>query len=128
MSNIRYDLWQKVGSWKTVSYCSRSDMPFQFKFLWRKGSLKHIFFVNKSSIYPEKTKSFKTKLPFKINFWATINEKGVFQMCHSRHDTSKEKRKSEVYIHIWRDQCLKLWNINKLTRLYLETLFNKNSY
>ena len=31
--------------------------------------------MNKCSIYPEKTKSFKTKLPFKINFWATVNEK-----------------------------------------------------
>ena len=28
---------------------------FPFKFLRRKGSLKHNFFVDKSSIYPEKT-------------------------------------------------------------------------
>ena len=27
---------------------------FQFKFLWKKGSLKNNFFVNKSSIYPDK--------------------------------------------------------------------------
>ena len=47
----------------------------------KKGSLKHNFFVNQSSIYPEKnTKSLKTKLSFKINFWATFNEKGVFWM------------------------------------------------
>ena len=26
VSNISYDLWQKVGIWKTVSYCSRCNM------------------------------------------------------------------------------------------------------
>ena len=73
---------------------------FQFKFLRRKGILKNDFFVNKSSVYPEETKSLKTKLSLKINFWTTVNEKGVFQMRHSRHDASKGKRKSQVYIHI----------------------------
>ena len=58
--------------------------------------------MNKSSIYPEKNaKGFKTKLSFKINFWSTVNEKGVmFWMCHSGHDTLKGKRKSQVHIHI----------------------------
>ena len=43
--------------------------------------LKHNFFVNKSVTYPEKnTKNLKTKLSFKINFWAIVNEKGVFLM------------------------------------------------
>ena len=46
--------------------------------------------MDKSSIYPEKrTKTFKTELSFKINFWTTANEKGVFRMCCSRRDTSK---------------------------------------
>ena len=26
VSNTSYDLWQKVGSYKTVSYCSGGDM------------------------------------------------------------------------------------------------------
>ena len=79
-----------------------------FKFLWRKGSLNILSFVSKSAIYPEKnTKSLKTQLPFKINFCATVNEKGVFRTWRSGRGSSKRKRKSQVYIHIWRDQCLK---------------------
>ena len=65
----------------------------QFKFLWRKGSLKQNF-LNKSSVYPEKTKSLKPKLSFKLTFWTAVNEKGVFRMWRSGRDTSKEKRKS----------------------------------
>ena len=44
-----------------------------------------------------------------------------------RPNSSKGKRKSQVYIHIWRDQSLKiLWNINKLTEVCSETPFSKN--
>ena len=51
--------------------------------------------MKKSLIYPEKNKGFKTKLSFKIHFWATVMEKE----CSGR-DTSKGKRESQVYIHI----------------------------
>ena len=63
VSNTSHDLQQIVLSLKTVSYCSGCDI--QKAALWnsalsvqismKKGSLKHNFFVNKSSIYPEKT-------------------------------------------------------------------------
>ena len=45
MSNISYDLWQKVGIWKTISYCSGRDMQKSCYF-------KQCFFS--SNIYEEK--------------------------------------------------------------------------
>ena len=63
--------------------------------------------MNLQYISRKNTKSLKAQLLFKINFWATVNDRGMFQMWCYRHDTSKEKRKSQVYTHILRDQCLK---------------------
>ena len=62
MSNTSYDLWQKVGSYKTVLYCPGCDLQkscylkqcsFSSNFCEEKFVLNN-FFVSKSWIYPEK--------------------------------------------------------------------------
>ena len=78
LSYQSYDLWQKVGCYETVSYCSRHDIQkscylkqcsissnfseHNLKFSLKHKfslSLKHNFFVNKSSMYSEiKTQKF----------------------------------------------------------------------
>ena len=97
----------------------------------KKCLLKNNFFLSKSSIYPDKnTKSLKTKPSFKINFWTTVNEKGVFQMWLYRHNTSKGGKNTSLHsyltrsINVWNT----FWSTSKLTIDCLEIPFSKNSY
>ena len=63
MFNTSYDMWQKVRSYKIVSYCSGHDMQKGFNLkqcsfcsnVYEKSGLNYNFFESKSSIYPEKT-------------------------------------------------------------------------
>ena len=132
MSNISYDLWQKVGSWKTVSYCSRCDMQkschfqrsFSSNFYEEKAVLnilcELIFNISRKNI-----KSFKTKLSFKINFlgYSKWKESALDVTLQRGKENHKFTFISEE-INAWNT----FWNINKLTRLCSETIFSKNSY
>ena len=105
------------GSYKTVLYCSRRNMQkschlkqcsFSLNFYEEKVVLTIISLWINLQYIQKKKKSLKSKLLFKINFWATVSKKKeVFRMWCSGRDTSKRKRKSQVYIPIWRDKCLK---------------------
>ena len=122
------------GSYKTVLYCSRRNMQkschlkqcsFSLNFYEEKVVLTIISLWINLQYIQKKKKSLKTKLLFKINFWATVSKKKKCSGCDVLDVTLQRGKENHKFIFLYEEinAWKTFWNINKLTIVCSETPF-----